>query len=235
MLIFKYRQCHSYWVRVRWLGHSAFELKSGDTVLVDPFLTNNPKAPLGPDALEPDIICVTHGHSDHLGDSIQIAKRTHAPIIAIHEIALLAAQKGAPAEGMNIGGTIRVRDTDITMTPATHSSSIENDSGLLPAGDPGGFIISSNSKTVYHAGDTGLFFDMRLIGERGIDVALLPIGDRYTMGAIDAAKATELLRPKLAIPMHYNTFPGIEQDPQLFKEEAACEVTILKPGEEVEI
>jgi len=226
-------------MKITWLGHSAFLIEGRDKVLVDPFLTGNPKASITPDRVDCDIICVTHGHGDHLGDTAAIAKRTGATVASILEISNYLAKKGVKTVGFNVGGTTRINRTAITLTPAIHSSSIEFEGSEHMVANPVGMIIDTE-KPVYHAGDTSLFSDMKLIGEmyRPV-VAMLPIGDFYTMGPEQAAMATKLIAPKIVMPMHYGTFPLIEQDPKVFealvKKMSKARVVILKPGESLEV
>lgn len=209
-------------MKVKYLGHSSFLIEN---LLIDPFISGNPKANINPDDIRCDIICITHDHSDHLGDAFEIARRNNATIVAIHEVAVLAQKKGLKAEGMNIGGTIEIGEWTIKMVNAQHSSNL---------GHPAGFILKNkeSGKTIYHAGDTGLFGDMKLIGEEGIDIAMLPIGDRYTMGVNDAVKATEFIKPKIVIPMHYGTFPVLVGKPEDLKRLCPVKVEIFKIGEE---
>jgi len=225
-------------MRIRWLGHSCFLLSNKDKVLIDPYLSGNPAAPLKPSEVDCDIICVTHGHSDHLGDAVEIGKRTKAPIVAIFEIASYVSQ-WTESIGMNLGGTTHVKNTTIKLVPAVHSSGIPGAEFKHSGGTATGFVID-NGKKVYHAGDTALFADMKIIGE--VDhpyVAMLPIGDLYTMGPKDAVVAADWLKPTVIIPMHYNTWPKVQQDPNEFKklveESTGAKVLILKVGEEVEI
>ncbi|RLF15992.1 MAG: metal-dependent hydrolase [Thermoprotei archaeon] len=222
-------------VRIRWLGHATFLIRFGEKkIIVDPWITGNPVCPIKLEELERvDHVVVTHSHGDHLGDAIEIAKRDSAKLIAIYEIAKDAEEKGVKnVVGGNIGGWIEVDGIKYMLTPALHSSE---------KGAPTGVIMSNGSIAIYHAGDTGLFSEMELLGRMyKIDVALLPIGGVYTMGPYEASIATFLLRPKIVIPMHYNTFPAITQDPETFKEYVkrvapGVNVRILKPGEEVEI
>lgn len=204
-------------VKLTWLGHSCFEIKSGKMILVDPFIDENPAATVSASELKPDIIAVTHGHSDHLGDTVSIAQRTGCTVVCIHEISQYLKSKGIQTVGMNIGGTVKIGDISFTMTDAHHSSSIDESGWSFDGGRAAGFVISSNDVSIYHAGDTGLFRDMELISELyHPDVALLPIGGRYTMDPRDAAVAVRMLQVKLVIPMHYNTFEQIEQDPMIF-------------------
>lgn len=219
-------------MKLKWLGHSCFIIDGRDRVIIDPFITDNPLCPVKPEDIEVDIIAITHGHADHMGDAFKIK---NAKIVAIHEIAQYAIRMGREAEGMNIGGKIRVYNTDFAMVPAFHSSGLDT-TNLSTC--PAGFVIDSG-KPVYHAGDTCLFSDMKLIGELYKPyVALLPIGGRYTMDIEQAVMASEWIKAKITIPMHYNTFDVIRQDANEFKrilEERGMEVIVLQPGEEIEI
>ncbi|MEE8198725.1 MAG: metal-dependent hydrolase [Thermoplasmata archaeon] len=222
-------------MEVTWLGHAAFLLEGNDRILVDPFLTGNPAAAITADEVKCDLVCVTHAHADHFGDAVAIAKRLDVPLVAIYEISVAAEAQGAEPVGMNIGGSTTVGNTRITMTHALHSSCFVGNGKVEAGGNPAGFVIDSGVR-VYHAGDTGVFGDMALIGELyQPELALLPIGDFYTMGLREATKATELLAVNRVIPMHYNTFPAIEQDAQAFRaavsEKTRSEVTVLQPGE----
>ncbi|MBP1910264.1 metal-dependent hydrolase [Methanolobus bombayensis] len=201
-----------------WLGHSCFQIDLEDiTVLIDPFITGNPSATVRADELFPDIIAVTHGHSDHLGDTVEIAKRSGSKVVCIHELSQYLKSKNVKTEGMNIGGTVNIGNLSFTMTDARHSSSIDESGREIDGGKAAGFIIKADDRSIYHAGDTGLFGDMALISRLyKPDVAILPIGGRYTMGPEDAALAVKMLRPQIAIPMHYNTFDVISKDPNVF-------------------
>lgn len=226
-------------MKLTWLGHSAFLIEGKDRVLVDPFLTGNPKASTTADKVQCDIICITHGHGDHLGDAVQIARRTGAVCAAIVEMSNYLERTEVKAVGFNLGGTVRIKDTEITMVPAFHSSSIGAPGLEFSAAMPVGVVIRSG-KTVYHAGDTCVFGDMKLIGDMyEPDVALLPIGGYFTMDPKQAALAVKLLRPKTVVPMHYGTWPPIEQDPKEFerlvKKASPAKVVILKPGESMEV
>lgn len=219
-------------------GHSIVKIKTETfELLIDPFISGNPLTDLKVGEQSPSYILLTHGHNDHVGDTVEIAKRSGAKVIAPNELANYLATLGIETVGMNIGGQASFEFGMVKYTQAFHSSSFETDTGeIIYAGMPAGILLTLEGKTIYHAGDTSLFGDMRLIGERHeIDVAFLPIGDHFTMGPEDAAYATELLRPHLVVPVHYNTFPPIQQDPNVFKELVTqCEVTILQPGEMIE-
>jgi L-ascorbate metabolism protein UlaG (beta-lactamase superfamily) len=226
-------------MKITWLGHAAFLMEGRKRILIDPFITGNPMAPCKAEEIECDVIAVTHGHGDHLGDAIPIAKRNNIPIIAIHEIARYGEKQGAEAIGMNLGGSAEVAGVKFTMVQAWHSSGIDESGFGFSGGDPAGFIIKDQI-TIYHAGDTCLFSDMKLIGELYTpEIAMLPIGDRFTMNPETAAKAASWIKPEIIIPMHYNTFPPVEQDPQEFKSLVEslcdCEVLICEPGKTEEV
>lgn len=226
-------------MKIQWLGHSAFLLHGKDRILIDPFLTGNPKAAVKAEEVDCDIICVTHGHFDHLGDAVAIARRTGAEVACIVEMSLYLEKCEVKATGFNLGGTIKLRDTKISMVPAFHSSSIGAPGLEFSAAMPTGMVIDSG-KVVYHAGDTAVFGDMKLVGDLyKPDVALLPIGGFFTMDPRQAALATKLIRPKIVVPMHYGTWPQIEQDPKEFemlvKKESKAKVKIMTPGEVMEV
>lgn len=220
------------------LGHAAIALEmDGIHLLVDPFLTGNAKAAASADTVRADYILVTHGHGDHLGDTVAIAKRTGATVITVAEIAGWLTEKGVKTHGQHIGGGFHYDFGYLKLTLALHGSKLPDGSD---GGNPCGFLITSkDGKKVYLAGDTGLFGDMKLIGDEGVDLAALPIGDNYTMGPDDALRAVELLRPKLVVPIHYNTFPPIQQDPVAWKKaveaKTSSKVTILEPGQSLSL
>ncbi len=226
-------------MKIKWLSHSAFLIEGRDKVLVDPFLTGNPKAAVKPEEVDCDIICVTHGHGDHLGDAVPIARRTGAEIVSIVEMSAYLERCEVKSIGFNLGGTVKVRDTSITMVPAFHSSSIGAPGLEFSAAMAVGLIIDTG-KIIYHAGDTSVFGDMKLIGELyKPEIAMLPIGGFYTMDPRQAALATKLIEPKMVIPMHYGTWPLIEQDPaefaKLVKKSSKARVAIMEPGETLEV
>jgi len=203
-------------LKLTYFSHSAFLLDDGThQLIIDPFLSCNPNSPVKPEDIKAKFIVLTHGHGDHIGDAFQIAKTNDSLIIAVNELANYAASKGLNAHNMHIGGGFNFPFGRLKFTIAHHGSA--NDEGQY-MGEPAGVIIKMGGKTVYHCGDTGLFYDMKLIGEMNkIDIMLAPIGDNFTMGIDDAVKAVELANPEIAIPMHYNTFPVIPADPNEFK------------------
>jgi len=223
-------------VKYSYYGHACFLLDDGNyKVLVDPFLTGNPVASMKADQVEADYILVTHAHGDHLGDAPEIAKRTGASVIGIPEVLELCTQraKGIDVHGMNLGGSLNLPFGKVRMTLAQHSSGIAG-------GIACGYVVYIGGIVLYYAGDTALFSDMKLIGQKDrLDYALLPIGDNYTMGLEDAALAAQLLSARHVIPLHYNTWPVIEQDVEKYKQltetMAHAEVHIVTPGESMEL
>jgi L-ascorbate metabolism protein UlaG (beta-lactamase superfamily) len=221
-------------VDIRWLGQSAFQIEAGGaTVLTDPFLTGNPLAAATPDELQPDVILVSHGHADHVGDTVGIAKRTGATVVAIVELANEIGEQGVEVMDPNLGGTVKFDWGWVKLVPAWHT-------GVTPSGTPhtpAGLLIHIGDRLIYHLGDTCLFSDLQLISRRGdkVDVALVPIGGHYTMDRYDAVTAVEFVAPTQVIPCHYNTFPPIETDVQAFKADVEgagfAEVVVLDPGQ----
>lgn len=218
---------------LRFLGHAAIALSDGaTTVLVDPFLTGNPRAAASAGELDATAILLTHGHGDHLGDTVAIAKRTGAPVVAIVELASEIGREGVDVRDPNLGGTVTFDWGSVKLVPAWHT-------GVSPSGTPhtpAGLLIELGGKTIYHLGDTCLFSDLALVGRnREIDVALVPIGGHYTMDRHDAVEAARLVGAKTVIPVHYDTFPPIETDAQAFKADVeaatSSQVVVLAPGE----
>lgn len=224
-------------LKLRYIGHSAVQLTSdAGELLIDPFVSSNPVADVDVGELRPDYIYVTHAHFDHWGDTEAIAKGSGATVIATAEISAYAAGLGLKSLGMNIGGSWTFGFGTLKLTPAWHSSSFPD--GRY-GGMPTGAVIGIGGKTVYHAGDTALFSDMSLIGRSDIDVALLPIGDNFTMGPDDAIEAVKLIAPKLVIPIHFGTFGLIEQDGDAFAErvkaETSADAICLVPGQTLDL
>jgi L-ascorbate metabolism protein UlaG (beta-lactamase superfamily) len=221
-------------VDIRWLGHATFMLESGGTsVLIDPFLSQNPKAAAQPDELEPDVILLTHGHFDHILDAVDIAKRAGCTVVAITELANALSKQDLDVLDPNLGGTVKFDWGWVKLVPAWHTA-------VSPDGvahSPAGLLISIGDRVIYHLGDTALFSDMQLIARRGdrIDVALVPIGGHYTMDRYDAVTAVEFIKPRQVIPCHYNTFPALETDAAAFKADVEgaghAEVVLIEPGD----
>jgi L-ascorbate metabolism protein UlaG (beta-lactamase superfamily) len=218
---------------IRFLGHAAFELSDGDTsVLIDPFLTGNPKAAASADELNPTTILLTHGHADHIGDTVDIAKRSGAPVVAIVELANEIGEEGVDVFDPNIGGTVKFDWGWVKLTPAWHTSTTPKGTVNTPAG----LLIGFGDKVIYHLGDTALFSDLGLVAQRGdpVDVALMCIGGHYTMDRLDGVEAAKLVKAGTVIPCHYGTFPPIETDAEAFKSDVEgatdSQVVVLEPG-----
>ena len=225
---------------ITWLGHATFLLQSpgGRKILFDPWVTGNPTSPESAKKLGPlDLILITHGHGDHTGDAVAIGRASGAQTVAPYEVSVWLGSKGLQnVTGMNPGGTLRALGLSITMVPAMHSSSVEEDGKIIYLGVATGYIVTfEDGLTIYFAGDTSIFGDMRLIGEMyKPTIAFLPIGDLYTMGPEQAAKACELLSVKQVVPMHYGTFPFLTGTPAQLRELLAprgVEMLELRPGE----
>jgi len=220
----------------KFLGHACITITDGkNNLIIDPFLTGNALAATKPGEVKCNYILLTHGHGDHFGDTVEIARSNNATVIANYELANFCAKQGLNIHPMHIGGAHEFEFGRVKLTIAHHGGGHGDDAGTY-TGPPVGFLITLGGKTLYHSGDTGLFYDMKLIGELNeIDIAFLPIGDNFTMGIDDAAKAVEFLSPKKVVPIHYNTFDLIAQDPNKFAEKVkSAKVVILKPGESVE-
>jgi len=225
-------------INVTWYSHACFLIDTGaGKLLTDPFLTGNPLACVTPEDVEADYILVSHGHGDHVGDTVAIAKRTGATVIANFEIQnWLVGQGVENSHPQHIGGGFDYPWGRVKLTSAQHGSALPDGSY---GGNPCGFLIYIQGKKIYHACDTGLFYDMKLIGEEGIDLAILPIGDNFTMGPADALRAVKLIEPAQVVPIHYDTFEVIRQDPDQWAEKVRGEtntvVTVMKPGDTIEL
>jgi L-ascorbate metabolism protein UlaG (beta-lactamase superfamily) len=221
-----------------WHGHSAFSLATGGKqILLDPWLSENPAGTADPATIAADVIVVSHGHGDHLGDAVAIAKRTGALVISNYEVSLYLEKNGVKnTHAMHIGGRHRFDFGTIKLTIAHHGSVLPDGSN---GGNPCGVVLTLDDGVIYFAGDTGLFLDMQLIGEAGIDLAIVPIGDNYTMGPEDSVRALQFLEARYALPCHYNTWPDIAQDPhewaRMVRDVDAGTPFVLAPGESVRL
>lgn len=226
-------------MKATYYGHSVVLVETnGKKILFDPFITGNGQCHVSAEDIDEDVIILTHGHNDHVGDTVPIAKRNDALVIGLAEMATYMGWQGLNTHPMSIGGAHEFDFGKVKFTQAFHGSSYTEDENkrIVYLGMPAGVLLSAEGKTIYHAGDTGLFSDMKLIGERNsIDVAFLPIGDNFTMGPEDAALAAEWLQAKTVVPIHYNTFPVIEQDPHKFVDRLKCDGKVLASGESIEV
>lgn len=226
-------------MKISYHGHSTVKIVTdGKEILIDPFITGNELSDLSVENERPDYILLTHGHSDHLGDTVALAKKKDALVIGMVELANYLSFKGVKTHGLNSGGSYEFPFGKVKLTKAFHSTGfVEEDNQIVYLGMPTGLLLFIEGKTIYHAGDTGLFYDMKLIGERHpIDLAFLPIGDNFTMGPEDAAYAAKLLNAKTVVPIHYNTFPIIQQDPEKFVSLLDDGVgKVMKPGDSLEL
>ncbi|AIE61019.1 metal-dependent hydrolase [Bacillus methanolicus] len=226
-------------MKVSYHGHSVVKIETnGKTIFIDPFISGNGLTDLKLDDVKPDVIIITHAHGDHVGDAIEVAKKNNSLVIANFELATYLSWQGLNTHGMHIGGAYEFDFGKVKLTPAFHGTGIITEKNeIIYGGMPAGVLVMAEGKTIYHAGDTALFSDMKLIGERHpIDLAFLPIGDNFTMGPEDAAYAAKLLNPKIVVPIHYNTFPPIKQDPQKFIDMLeGVSGKVLRAGEAIEL
>lgn len=226
-------------MEISYHGHSVIRVRTeSHTILIDPFITGNELCDLDPNQVEADVILLTHGHNDHVGDTLDIAKRTGALVVALNELAVYLGSKGIEIHPMNIGGAYEFDFGRVKFTQAFHGSSYEEEDGtFIYTGMPGGILLTIDEKTIYHVGDTALFSDLKMIGEMNdIDVAFIPIGDNFTMGPEDALIAADWINANIVVPVHYNTFPVIEQDGEAFaKKVKTGEGRALRIGEKFEL
>lgn len=225
-------------MKISYHGHSVVQIQTnGKNILIDPFINGNQLTDLKVAETRPDVIILSHGHNDHVGDTVELAKKNNALVVANHELSTYLSWQGVNTHGMHIGGAHQFEFGKVKLTQAFHGSSYTTENNeIIYCGMPAGILFMNEGKTIYHAGDTGLFSDMKLIGERHpIDVAFLPIGDNFTMGPEDAAYAAKLLKAKTVVPIHFNTFPPIKQDPFKFIEMLEDKNgRVLQAGEAIE-
>ncbi|GMB07345.1 L-ascorbate metabolism protein UlaG (beta-lactamase superfamily) [Thermolongibacillus altinsuensis] len=225
-------------MKLTYHGHSVVKIETnGKTILIDPFITGNPKTDLKAEDVKVDVILLTHGHNDHVGDTVNLALRNNALVVAPYELATYLSWQGVNVHPMHIGGSFAFEFGKVKLTQAFHGSSyVEENKQIVYTGMPSGIMFTAEGKTIYHAGDTALFSDMKLLGElHDIDVAFLPIGDNFTMGPEEAAIAAKWLKAKTVVPIHYNTFPVIEQDPHRFVAMLEGVGKVLNVGESIEL
>ena len=224
-------------MQISYHGHSVVKIETnGTTILIDPFINGNGLTDLKVEQEAPDVILLTHGHNDHVGDTVELAKKNNALVVAPNELANWLGWQGLNVHPMHIGGARQFEFGKVKFTQAFHGSSyVTENNEIIYTGMPGGILFTAEGKTIYHMGDTALFSDLKLIGERHpVDVLFVPIGDNFTMGPEDAAYAVELIQPKIVVPVHYNTFPPIEVDPQVFVDLVKnIEVQVLQAGQKV--
>ncbi|MBO8177224.1 metal-dependent hydrolase [Aeribacillus pallidus] len=227
-------------MKVSFHGHAVVKIETNGTqILIDPFINGNEITDLIVEEQRPDVIILTHGHNDHVGDTIEIAKKNDALVVANYELATYLSWKGLRTHPMHIGGAHHFDFGKVKLTPALHGSGyVTENNELVYMGMPTGVLLTAEGKTIYHAGDTGLFSDMKLIGEMNdIDLAFLPIGDNFTMGPEDAAVAAKFLQAKTVVPIHFDTFPKIKQDPEKFVQllGEGIQARVMKAGDVIEL
>ncbi|MEN0644396.1 metal-dependent hydrolase [Alkalicoccobacillus gibsonii] len=225
-------------MKISYHGHSVVKIETnGTTILIDPFINGNEQTDLKVEDQKVDVILLSHGHNDHVGDTVELAKKNDALVIGTFELATYLGWQGVRTQPLHIGGAHEFEFGKVKLTQAFHGSSAidEENQTIVYTGMPAGILFTAEGKTIYHAGDTALFGDMKIIGERNnIDLAFLPIGDTLTMGPEDAAAAAEWIQAKTVVPIHYNTFPGIEQDPDAFVSKLEAGVgRVMQPGDEL--
>ncbi|MGM8215607.1 metal-dependent hydrolase [Bacillaceae bacterium W0354] len=226
-------------MKVSYHGHSVVQVENeGTRIIFDPFISGNELCDLDADSVEVDVILLTHGHNDHVGDTVELAKRNDALIVAPNELANYLASKGCNAHPMHIGGSYQFDFGRVKFTQAFHGSSfVEEDGTIIYTGMPGGILLTIGDKTIYHVGDTALFSDLKMIGDlNDIDLAFIPIGDNFTMGPEDAKLAADWIHAKKVVPIHYNTFPVIKQDPHKFVQSLPKGIgLVMNPGDMIEL